>query len=138
MFTDDFEPDPRSRPVFTFHRPETLARWLRRWRDDAAGGSLRARLDRLDTVPKDRLRRIQVEARGRVEASMRVNRPRALAQDSWSQFSGLCTGRPSSPWPERISRRTSNPASMMLAAGSRHRCGRTEQGEAERTWSNGT
>ena len=32
MFTDGFDPDPRSRSVFAFHRPETLARWLRQWR----------------------------------------------------------------------------------------------------------
>ena len=44
MFTDGFDPEPRSRPVVTFHRPETLARWLRHWIDDADGGSLRARL----------------------------------------------------------------------------------------------
>ncbi len=27
-FTNGLEPDPRSRPVFAFHRPETLAEWL--------------------------------------------------------------------------------------------------------------
>ncbi len=80
MFTDGFDPDPRSRQVFTFHRPEALARWLRQWRDDADGGSLRSRLLRLGAVPVDGLRRIQVEAIGKVEASMRANRPRALAQ----------------------------------------------------------
>jgi type I restriction enzyme R subunit len=80
MFTDGFDPDPRSRPVFAFHRPETQARWLRQWRDDVDGGSLRARLGRLDAVPRDGLRRIQVEAISKVEASMKANRPRALAQ----------------------------------------------------------
>ena len=80
MFTDGFDPDPRSRPVVTFHRPETFARWLRQWRDDADGGSLRARLERLGPVPPDGLRRIQVEAINRVEASMVRNHPRALAQ----------------------------------------------------------
>lgn len=80
MFTDGFDPDPRSRQVFSFHRPEALARWLRQWRDDAEGGSLRARLQRLDTVPKDGLRRIQVEAISKIEASLKANRPRALAQ----------------------------------------------------------
>jgi type I restriction enzyme R subunit len=68
MFTDGFDPDPRSRQVFTFHRPEAFARWLRQWRDDADGGSLRSRLLRLGAVPLDGLRRIQVEAIGRVEA----------------------------------------------------------------------
>jgi type I restriction enzyme R subunit len=80
MFTDGFDPEPRSRPVVTFHRPETLARWLRHWIDDAGAGSLRARLDRLGPVPPDGLRRIQVDAIHRIEASMVANRPRALAQ----------------------------------------------------------
>lgn len=80
MFTDGFDPEPRSRPVVTFHRPESLARWLRHWIDDAEAGSLRARLDRLGPVPADGLRRIQVEAIGRIEASMCRNHPRALAQ----------------------------------------------------------
>ena len=39
MFTDGFDPEPRSRPVVTFHRPETMVRWLRQWKDDADGGS---------------------------------------------------------------------------------------------------
>jgi type I restriction enzyme R subunit len=80
MFTDGFDPEPRSRPVMTFHRPETLARWLRNWADDAEGGSLRARLDRLGPVSPDGLRRIQVDAINRIEGSMVHNHPRALAQ----------------------------------------------------------
>ena len=80
MFTDGFDPDPRSRQVFTFHRPEGFARWLRQWREDAEAGSLRSRLQCLGAVPLDGLRRIQVEAIGKVEASMKANRPRALAQ----------------------------------------------------------
>ena len=28
FFTNGFDPDPRSRRVFAFHRPETLAAWL--------------------------------------------------------------------------------------------------------------
>lgn len=39
-----------------------------------------ARLERLGPVPPDGLRRIQVEAINRVEASMIHNHPRALAQ----------------------------------------------------------
>ncbi|MEJ7562025.1 MAG: DEAD/DEAH box helicase family protein, partial [Ilumatobacteraceae bacterium] len=81
MFTDGFDPEPRSRAVFSFHRPETLARWMRQWQEDLeGGGSLRARLGRLGTVPLDGLRRIQVEAITKIESSMRSNRPRALAQ----------------------------------------------------------
>ena len=81
MFTDGFDPDPRSRPVVTFHRPETLARWLRHWVDDADGGSLRARLQRLGPVGR---RTGCAASRSRrstsVEASMVHNHPRALAQ----------------------------------------------------------
>ncbi len=80
MFTDGFDPQPRSRPVFAFHRPETFARWLRNWIDDAEGGSLRARLDRLGPVGPEGLRRIQVDAIDRIEGSMVHNHPRALAQ----------------------------------------------------------
>jgi type I restriction enzyme R subunit len=80
MFTDGFDPDPRSRPVITFHRPETLAQWMRHWVDDADGGSLRARLERLEPVGPEGLRRIQIEAINRVETSMVHNHPRALAQ----------------------------------------------------------
>ena len=80
MFTDGFDPEPRSRPVMTFHRPETFARWLRNWIDDAEGGSLRARLDRLGPVGPEGLRRIQVDAINRIEGSMVHNHPRALAQ----------------------------------------------------------
>jgi len=80
MFTDGFDPEPRSRAVFTFHRPETMARWLRHWVDDGDAGSLRARLERLGPVPPDGLRRIQIDAINRVEGSMCQNRPRALAQ----------------------------------------------------------
>lgn len=80
MFTDGFDPEPRSRPVVAFHRPETMARWLRQWGDDAEGGSLRARLRKLGPVGADGLRRIQVDAIGRIEASMIEDRPRALAQ----------------------------------------------------------
>lgn len=79
MFTNGFDPEPRSRQVTTFHRPETLARWLRRWVNDGDGGSLRARLNNLGPVTETG-RAIQAMAIRRIEASMRANRPRALAQ----------------------------------------------------------
>ena len=74
MFTDGFDPVPRSRLLYTFHRPEHLARALRHWIDDVEGGSLRARLARLAAVPKDGLRRIQVEAISRVVITWRTPR----------------------------------------------------------------
>ncbi len=50
MFTCGLDPEPRSRPVFTFHRPETVAGWVRRAMDGPSGGSLRARLLRLPPI----------------------------------------------------------------------------------------
>ena len=80
MFTCGLDPDPRSRPVFTFHRPETVAGWVRRAIEDPGGGTLRARLPRLPPVHTSDLREIQVRAIAALEESMRSNRPRALAQ----------------------------------------------------------
>lgn len=39
-FTNRLDPEPRSREVFRFHRPETFAEWVNRaWRRLRAGGS---------------------------------------------------------------------------------------------------
>jgi len=49
-FISQLDPEPRSRPVFTFHRPETLANWLAQppaGMRSAENGTLRARLRRL-------------------------------------------------------------------------------------------
>src|SRR4051794_26835689 len=80
MFTDGFDPEPRSRPVLTFHRPETLARWLRHWIDYAEGGTLRARLERLGPVDPEGLGRIQVERSGASKSRWATTIPWALAQ----------------------------------------------------------
>lgn len=44
FFRDERDPDPRSRRVFTFHRPETLATWT------AESDTLRARLAKMPTA----------------------------------------------------------------------------------------
>src|SRR5579863_5495064 len=49
-FTSYLDPEPRSRPEFAFHRPETLAQWLRQAPEDAPEEqnlTLRARLRRM-------------------------------------------------------------------------------------------
>ncbi len=78
-FTNLLEPDARSRGVFAFHRPETLAGWLAA---EAAfpGSILRARLRRLPPIAVACLRPIQVRAIEGLERSMREGRPRALVQ----------------------------------------------------------
>ncbi|GBC60817.1 restriction endonuclease subunit R [Desulfonema ishimotonii] len=73
-FTDARDPKPRSGPVFSFHRPETLAEWLKQ------GSSLRDRLTRLPALPGEGLRECQISAITGLETSFRANRPRALVQ----------------------------------------------------------
>jgi type I restriction enzyme R subunit len=43
-FTNGYDPDARSRRVFTFHRPETLAEWARQIAAESQGPTLRARM----------------------------------------------------------------------------------------------
>lgn len=49
-FTDYRDPNPRSRPVFIFHRPETFKSWLKE------GASLRTRLQDIPELPESSLR----------------------------------------------------------------------------------
>jgi type I restriction enzyme R subunit len=73
-FTDFRDPKPRSRPVFTFHRPETLRTWLK------APKSLRASLLDLPVLQTDGLRDCQINAITKLENSLKDNKPRALIQ----------------------------------------------------------
>src|SRR5947209_3801856 len=43
-FTNGYDPDARSRRVFTFHRPETLAEWARQIKANPDTPTFRARL----------------------------------------------------------------------------------------------
>jgi len=74
FFTDMRDPEPRSRRVFSFHRPETLADWA----GDAA--TLRARLRALPPLITTGLWRAQIEAVENLERSFALDRPRALIQ----------------------------------------------------------
>jgi type I restriction enzyme R subunit len=80
-FTDARDPKPRSREVFTFHRPETMRSWLE------AGTSLRARLGAMPLLNSQKLpaadlglRDCQEIAITNLEVSFKDNRPRALIQ----------------------------------------------------------
>ena len=80
-FTSALDPVSASRRVFTFHRPETLARW----REDFINGSgagLRAGLQVLPDLASKahRLWPAQVEAIHNLEQSLKESRPRALIQ----------------------------------------------------------
>ncbi len=73
-FTDKDDPKPRSREVFNFHRPETLAEWL------SQSKSLRARLQDMPSLDTEGLRDCQITAIENLEDSFRDDRPRALIQ----------------------------------------------------------
>ncbi|WP_094227718.1 type I restriction endonuclease subunit R [Methanolobus psychrotolerans] len=73
-FTDYRDPKPRSRPVFSFHRPETFRTWLKKER------SLRERLLDIPGLGTKGLRDCQVKAIMNLENSFKDNRPRALIQ----------------------------------------------------------
>ena len=82
-FTSMLDPEPRSRPVFAFHRPETLVMWLEQAPEDVPGelnATLRARLRCLPPLPHIGLRDCQIEAITNLERSFAENRPRALIQ----------------------------------------------------------
>ncbi|WP_432823750.1 DEAD/DEAH box helicase family protein, partial [Trichloromonas sp.] len=94
-FTNGLDPEPRSRNIFAFHRPETLSVWL-----DAAlptegvSGDLYgvklaaehqpqtflARLQQMPELKKEGLWPAQIKAITNLEASLKDNRPRALIQ----------------------------------------------------------
>ena len=73
-FTGARDPKPRSREVFSFHRPETLQEWLNH------GSSLRSRLQTFPQLDPIGLRACQETAINNLEDSFKHNRPRALIQ----------------------------------------------------------
>jgi type I restriction enzyme R subunit len=89
-FTNGLDPDPRSRNVFSFHRPETLAAWLNTAAPKfmAADGktghpvpsTLRAQLCQMPPLAEGGLWSAQVKAINHLEKSLAENRPRALIQ----------------------------------------------------------
>lgn len=74
FFTSGLDPDPRSRRTFAFHKPETLAEWLRE------SSTLRKRFRQLPPLITDNLWQAQIEAITNLEASLAQDRPRALIQ----------------------------------------------------------
>lgn len=74
FFTNGLDPDPRSRQLFTFHRPETLRAWLQ------AAETLRTRVLTMPDLDRRALWAVQTEAVENLERSLRDNRPRALIQ----------------------------------------------------------
>jgi type I restriction enzyme R subunit len=94
-FTNGLDPEPRSRPVFAFHKPEMIAEWLAYLPSPAGGrgaggegashaaepdASFLARLQSMPQLAKEGLWPAQVTAIQNLEQSLRENRPRALIQ----------------------------------------------------------
>ncbi|THU05138.1 DEAD/DEAH box helicase [Lampropedia puyangensis] len=72
-FTDNADPAPRSREIFHFYTPQILAEWL------TQPQTLRARLaTHMPPLPEQNLRDCQVDAVTGLEASLALNKPRAL------------------------------------------------------------
>jgi type I restriction enzyme R subunit len=74
FFRDNRDPEPRSRRVFAFHKPETLKDLL------AQKDTLRARLREMPALITTGLRGCQIEAITNLERSFAEARPRALIQ----------------------------------------------------------
>ncbi|MEN9452881.1 MAG: type restriction enzyme subunit, partial [Pseudomonadota bacterium] len=72
-FTDNADPAPRSREIFHFFKPETLATW------SAQPDTLRRRLaEQMPALPAENLRDCQISAVTGLEKSLALNKPRAL------------------------------------------------------------
>ncbi|MBL7119342.1 MAG: DEAD/DEAH box helicase family protein [Dehalococcoidia bacterium] len=74
LFRDLRDPEPRSRRVFAFHKPETLREWL------AQQDTLRTRLTSMPPLITTGLRDCQIEAIENLEESFEEAKPRALIQ----------------------------------------------------------
>ncbi|MBK6589379.1 MAG: DEAD/DEAH box helicase family protein [Acidobacteria bacterium] len=72
-FTDYRDDKPRSRVVFSFHRPETFREWQK-------GRTLRNSLQSLPELPETGLRECQIAAITKLERSFKANKPKALIQ----------------------------------------------------------
>jgi type I restriction enzyme R subunit len=73
-FTDQRDPKPRSREIFSFHRPETLREYLSQEKP------LRSRLLDLPSLDPTKLRDCQISAITALEKSLKLSKPRALVQ----------------------------------------------------------
>lgn len=73
-FTDYADLKYRSREVFSFHRPETLKRWL------AEPDTVRNNLKRIPQLDESGFRKCQISAIHGLDTSFSENRPRALVQ----------------------------------------------------------
>ena len=79
-FTNGYDPEARSRRVFSFHRPETLAEWSRQIAGNPDLPTFRARLRAMPPLDERGLWGKQAEAIRNLEQSLAEDRPRSLIQ----------------------------------------------------------
>jgi len=79
-FTNGYDPDARSRTVFAFHRPETLAEWQRQIAENPTVPTMRARLRAMPPLDERGLWGKQAEAIRNLELSLAQDQPRSLIQ----------------------------------------------------------
>ncbi|HET6481994.1 MAG TPA: type I restriction-modification enzyme R subunit C-terminal domain-containing protein [Actinoplanes sp.] len=80
-FTNGYDPQPRARLVFTFPRPETLARFVRDAQANPDRSTWRAKVRHLPALPVDGLRPAQITAISGIERSLAEQRfDRSLVQ----------------------------------------------------------
>ena len=95
QFTNGLDPEPRSRSIFSFHTPDTLAAWIdapanaagvgqrqvaEPTRSYLASRSLRQRLKNMPALDASGLWPVQERAIRNLEESLAAGRPRALVQ----------------------------------------------------------
>ncbi|MER7273482.1 DEAD/DEAH box helicase family protein [Dactylosporangium sp. NPDC000244] len=80
VFLNRLDPQARSREVFSFHRPETISRWMRQAQEHPETPTFRARLRALPALETSGLRPAQIEAITGLEASLAQDLPRGLIQ----------------------------------------------------------
>jgi type I restriction enzyme R subunit len=82
QFTNGLDPQPRSRTVFAFHKPELLAEWVK-YAISTAGEAPSSFLGRAGSMPalvEGDLWPAQIKAIRNLEKSLAENRPRSLIQ----------------------------------------------------------
>ena len=79
-FTNGYDPEARSRRVFTFHRPETLAEWSRQITENSELPTFRARLKEMPPLDERGLWGKQAKAIRNLEHSLAEDHPRSLIQ----------------------------------------------------------
>ncbi len=79
-FTNQLDPKPRSREVFTFARPQTMRIWMHKADATPEAPTFRSRLLALPELDTEGLRPNQIKAVRGIERSLQHNRPRGLVQ----------------------------------------------------------